>query len=246
MSVNSLQWYYAPTLSYPADEFVLEGDEWHHCHHVLRKTVGENILLISGKGLAIEGSISKANRKQGLITLHRDLSNEFDIKRPYKVTIAFAPTKSSDRTEFAIEKIVELGVDEIYFLDCHHNERHHIKYDRLHKIMVAAAKQSRKIFFPSLLEYLTPVSLLEVVSKKSPLPQVLACHLDDGAKGLKENYSRNRDVVVLVGPEGGFSDGEIEAMRQENVSFVHLGPYRLRVETAVIAACSGIHLLNQD
>ncbi len=61
---------------------------------------------------------------------------------------------------------------------------------------------------------------------------------------MAQNYLAAQDVCILVGPEGGFSEKEITHMR-DKVKFVHLGPYRLRVETAVIAACANIHLLNE-
>ena len=60
-----------------------------------------------------------------------------------------------------------------------------------------------------------------------------------------ENYLPGRDVVMLIGPEGGFANEEIETLQSLAARLVHLGPFRLRVETAAIAACADIHLINE-
>lgn len=245
MSVNSLPWYYLPDLSAVGMTISLAGDEWHHCANVLRMGEGESVLLFDGQGLCIEGMIKVASKKEGLIELIQDHSAFYMNDRPYKVIIAFAPTKNIDRTEFAVEKLVELGVDEICFLDCDHAERAHLRIDRLEKIVLSAAKQSRKARLPVLTDLIDPGMLITQYRQNYPDIEILCGHLDDTSVPLSENYFPPQDVLILIGPEGGFSKEETEQMTMRGGKMVTIGPYRLRVETAAITACAAIHILNE-
>ncbi len=245
MGVNSLHWYYLASLGKAGDVVSLAGDEWHHAYHVLRLTTGDAIVLTDGKGHCMQGQIRSATKNEGMIELQKDLQAEHQNPRKYKLSIGIAPTKNIDRTEFAIEKLVELGVDEICFLECRHAERTHLRMDRIEKIMIAAAKQSRKILFPRLIDLTPPVKYVNQKQTEQPGIQVLCCHLDASGKSVGENYLHGQDVVMLIGPEGGFADEEIEAFSGLSVKMVHLGPFRLRVETAAITACADIHLINE-
>lgn len=246
MGVNSLPWYYAPALGVAGTSISLAGDEWHHCHNVLRLGAGDSILLFNGTGLCMEGLIRGATRNEGDIELTHDHTDTFALDRPYSLSIALAPTKNIDRTEFAIEKLVELGVDEICFLDCDHSERVHLRIDRMEKIALSAAKQSRKLFLPVIRPLMSPGKLLEMIKEEQPDTLIYCCHLDNSSVPLVKNYLPGRDVLMMVGPEGGFSKTETEHMAMSGIQMVTLGPFRLRVETAAIAACATIHLLNEQ
>jgi 16S rRNA (uracil1498-N3)-methyltransferase len=244
MGVNSLPWYYSRVLSKAGDTVILGGDEWHHCFQVLRMTPGESVILFDGKGQCLEGIIRSASKNEGTIELIQDRSHDFRVDQPYKLTVAFAPTKNIDRTEFAVEKLVELGVDEICFLDCEHSERSRIRMDRMEKIILSAAKQSRKINLPGITDLISPNLLVTQYRKEKPETQIFCCHLDETSVPLTGTYSHGQDVLILIGPEGGFTNEETQQMEQRGATLVTLGPYRLRVETAAIAACSAIHVLN--
>jgi len=245
MSVNSLPWYFLASLEEAPATVSLAGDEWHHCYNVLRMGEGDLILLFNGSGLCMEGLIKVATKNEGLIELTRNLTSSFYVPRPYKLMIAFAPTKNIDRTEFAVEKLVELGVDEICFLECDHSERSHLRLDRMEKIVLSAAKQSRKVKLPTLSDLTSPTMLITHFKKEQPEAQIFCCHLDETSVPLHENYLPPHDVLMLIGPEGGFSKEETEQMTLRGGKMVTIGPYRLRVETAAITACTSIHLLNE-
>lgn len=212
----------------------------------MRMGEGDSILLFNGTGLCMEGLIKVATKNEGLIELTNDLTSSFLVQRPYRLTIAFAPTKNIDRTEFAVEKLIELGVDEICFLDCDHSERTHLRLDRMEKIVLSAAKQSRKVLLPSLKDQISPTMLVTHFKNEQPDTQIFCCHLDETSIPLHQNYSPGHDVLMLIGPEGGFSKEETEQMALRGAHMVTMGPYRLRVETAAITACSSIHLLNEQ
>ncbi len=245
MRVNSLPWQYTRPLGRVGDILRLEGDEWHHCYAVLRLRADAELILTDGLGICMLGKILSVDARKGQIQLTEDVSDVFQNPRTYRLSIGFAPTKNMDRTETAIEKITELGVDEICFLDCRHGERDKIRMDRIGKIVAGASKQSRKSTFPELRDKMTPLQYIRHIREHHGNAVVLACHMDVRSKPLFENYSAGPDVVLLVGPEGGFSETEIADMCEAKVNLTHLGPFRLRVETAVIKACSDIHLINE-
>jgi len=206
---------------------------------------GDPLLLFNGSGLCMEGIIHIATKNEGQVSLTGNVTKSFLVNRPYKLTVAFAPTKNIDRTEFAVEKLVELGVDEICFLDCYHSERTHLRVDRIEKIVLSAAKQSRKVFLPLVRDLTSPTMLVTNFKREQPDTAIFCCHLDESSISLAENYSPTQDVLILVGPEGGFSKEETEQIAMRGGSMVTIGPYRLRVETAAITACTMIHLLNE-
>lgn len=249
MSVNALAWYYAPGLRAGDQTAVLTEDEWHHAHHVLRLHPGDRLILFDGKGHCYEAQIDKARKSEGELLLLRDLSASFAINNQLNLIAAFAPTKNVDRVEYAVEKLTEMGASQIVFLDCDHGERTRVRMDRMHKIAISAAKQSRKLLLPLLRDFIAPMQLLEEIktipASGGHAQQVLCCHLDSTSIPIYKNYSSAGDVIVLVGPEGGFSTGEIEAMRSADVSFVSLGPHRLRAETAIIVATAQLMLLHE-
>lgn len=259
MAVNTLPWSYSPVLGNLSETVILAGDEWHHLHHVLRMQEGQSLALFDGKGRCLEGFIQHAAKAEGHVELIRDCSDDFDVHRHFRLTVAIAPTKQAERIEFAIEKLVELGVDVIAFLDCAHGERSHLRYDRFEKIAISAAKQSRKLYLPHWIELIPPLvyaeqcilqgSILESSVANTGIPprpfDLFCCHLDREPSPLFANYSHSRDVVVMIGPEGGFSEGEIEGLKLLGARMVTLGPHRLRVETAAITACAQVHLMHE-
>ncbi len=222
----------------------LEGEEWHHCRNVLRMSPGESIIVFDGKGACFEGVIKEEARSAGQIELVEDLTDIFYLPRQQRISIAFAPTKNIDRTEFAIEKLVELGVDDIYFLDCENSERSRIRMDRMEKIAISAAKQSRKVMLPTIHEMIAPGLLVTQIHHQNPQTQLFCCHLGDDSVSLTDNYSPDANVLLVIGPEGGFTVEETEQLANRGAKLVTLSPYRLRVETAAITACAAVHLLN--
>ena len=245
MGTDSLPWCFSPLPDGPGQTVTLQGDEWHHCHHVLRLSLGQHLILFNGNGQCMEGEIVSATRHEGVVTLLRDLSAAYSVSRGYSITAAFAPTKNIDRTEFAVEKLVELGIDAICFLECDHSERSHLRLDRMEKIILSAAKQSRKIHLPRLTGPVSPVEVIRDYKERNRASGIYFGHLDESSGPLPQNYRRGQDVLLLIGPEGGFSVAETTLMKQEGATAVTLGPYRLRVETAIISACGAIHVLNE-
>ena len=153
-----------------------------------------------------------------------------------------APTKNMDRTEWFAEKATEIGLDELTFLNCRYSERKVIKTERIHKILVAAIKQSLKARLPQLNE----MTDFNRFIRQSFNGQKFIAHCYPGEKLLlKDCLRRGEDALVLIGPEGDFSEEEVEEALAQGFRPISLGPSRLRTETAALVACHLMNLANQ-
>lgn len=241
MLLESLPWYYQSDLQ---DESTLSGEEWHHARNVKRLQTGHEVILFNGKGMAIRAKLIASERSEGRFASIENISESFTQPHRNLVRLGFALTKNPDRNSFALEKATELGVDEIILLNCDHSERIPGQTDRYEKIIVSAGKQSRKIVLPYLSGPSDPVFVCKESLASQPNCQIVCCHLGEVFHPLEKKYQTGRDVLLLIGPEGGFSEKEVDAFKQLHIPFVTLGPYRLRTETAAIAAIQTIHTLN--
>ena len=233
-----MQIFYTPDIS--DNTYTFSKEESRHCIKVLRKKVGDGIHLVDGKGNLYHTTLIDDDPKGCTVEVKQ---KEVDFnKRNYRIHMVVSPTKNNDRFEWFLEKVTELGVDEITPIICQNSERKVIKAERLNKILVAAMKQSLKAYLPQLNE---AVSWKEFIEKKFNTERFIA-HCGEGSKTpLKQWLKPQQDVMILIGPEGDFSDTEvIEAMSSGFVP-VSLGKSRLRTETAAVAACHTINLTNE-
>jgi 16S rRNA (uracil1498-N3)-methyltransferase len=212
----------------------LSKEESKHCVKILRKQEGDTIHLIDGLGTFYKVKITLASPKQVLFKIEKTWKEEL---RPYSLHIAIAPTKNNDRFEWFLEKVTEIGIDEITPIICDHSERKVIKNERMEKIILAASKQSLKAKLP----LLNPaISFKEFLSKQH-LSDCFIAHCEEQDKtSLQSVVSKN--TLILVGPEGDFSSNEIERALSKGIKAVNLGKSRLRTETAGIVACHTIAL----
>ncbi len=230
--------FYTPDLS--GQFYTLNEDESKHCVRVLRLTEGDRIVLVDGKGGFHDAQISEAHPKRCAVSLTHSI-NEYG-KKPFHLHVAIAPTKNIDRFEWFLEKATEIGIHEITPLRCFNSERKEIKADRLKKIMVSAMKQSLKAYLP-LLHPMT--AFHEFVQQKNDNDKFIA-HCEEQEKThLKNLVLPQRNVVVLIGPEGDFSSEEIKMALQNDYRPVSLGESRLRTETAGVVATHIVNLTNE-
>lgn len=135
-----------------------------------------------------------------------------------------------------------MGIDEITPLICEHSERIIFKPERIRKIMVSAMKQSLQAYLP----VIHPAIKAKEFIQKNHSYQKFIAYLDEGNnRSLKENYVKGDDALILIGPEGDFSEDEIILAKKHNFASINLGKTRLRTETAAMAACHTINLLNE-
>jgi len=228
--------FYVPTIT----QNVLPEEESQHAVKVLRLQTGDKITLVDGTGGFYEARITNPHPKHcGFEIIKTKL--EFG-KRDYKLHIAIAPTKNIERLEWFIEKATEIGIDEITPIICRFSERKIVKEERLEKIIVSAAKQSLKAYFPKL----NPLCTFDELMKKHQANQKFIAHCyEEDKKLLQTEIIKSTDVLVLVGPEGDFSPEEVENAISKCFVPVSLGESRLRTETAGVVACHTVALMNQ-
>ena len=148
-----------------------------------------------------------------------------------------------DRNEWFAEKATEIGFDELTFLNCRFSERKVIKNEWIEKILISAIKQSLKARLPKLNEMTDFNKFINQEFKG----QKFIAHCYEGEKPLlKDVLKAGEDALVLIGPEGDFSEGEVEKAIERGFTPISLGKSRLRTETAALVACHTLNLLNQQ
>ncbi|MEA4852481.1 MAG: 16S rRNA (uracil(1498)-N(3))-methyltransferase [Paludibacter sp.] len=229
--------FYVPNL---ATEHVLPEEESLHAVKVLRLKVGDELVVVDGVGGYHIAKITLPHPKRCAFEL---IESQFEFgKRDYKLHIAIAPTKNMDRLEWFVEKATEIGIDEITPIICRFSERKMVKAERLEKIIVSAAKQSVKAYFPKL----NPQCTFDELIKNHQATQKFIAHCYNSEKRqLKTEIVPAKDILVLIGPEGDFSKDEVEKAIKSGYLPVSLGESRLRTETAGVVACHTVSLMNQ-
>jgi len=213
----------------------LSGDECIHCSKVLRKKVNDEVFVTDGCGRLYTGNISQISKKEVVISLTSEIENQ---PKPHKKSIAIAPTKNIDRFEWFLEKSTEIGVTDIYPFLSSRSERKVIKPERLEKIIISAMKQSKNFHKP----ILHPISpLQELLTNDFDDQSKFIAHCMDPKYALQNQYKSGSSAIVLIGPEGDFTEEEVEMAKTNKWEEISLGSARLRTETAGIVAC---HLLN--
>ena len=235
----------------------LSEEESAHCVRVLRYDRGDEILLTDGRGTTYHARITNPHPRHCEFEI---LSQEKQEKtHNIYLHVAIAPTKNIERLEWMVEKCTEIGVDEITPLLCRFSERKNLRNDRLEKIILSAAKQSLTPYLPKL-NPLTDFGTLMEMYQPTPNPSLKGGELDevrdmdkfiahcykDEKRELKDALQKGRDVLILIGPEGDFSEQEVEMAIANGFVPVGLGRSRLRTETAGVVACHTAVLLNED
>jgi len=229
-----MQLFYCPDI--PEGGRVLPESESKHCIQVSRHQLGDRITVIDGKGGLYLADIIVAHKNKCEIKVIEERRVE-DIT-PY-VHLAVAPPKSADRLEFMLEKVIEIGVNEISFVKSHHSERKIVKLERLEKIALSAIKQSHKGYLPKLNPIIPIKSFFEASIDG---PKWIASFHEYNEDIAELNFDFSQPQIVLIGPEGDFSEEELSMAKKHDFAPINLGDYRLRTETAAISAVQSLRL----
>ncbi len=231
-----MQLFYQPLIAKGVT--ALDEEESSHARKVLRLKAGDVIQLTDGLGKFYEARITNTKSKSCEFTV---LKSEQAPSRNYKIHIAIAPTKNADRIEWFVEKVVELGIDKISFLLCKNSERKSINLERIEKKAISAMKQSGQAFLPVIQE-IRPFR--QIIAESDEAEKFIGFVDEQNPLLLKNLAKPSTSGLVLIGPEGDFSPEEMQATLQQGFTKVCLGPTRLRTETAGIAACHILNLIN--
>jgi 16S rRNA (uracil1498-N3)-methyltransferase len=229
--------FYAPREHFHNEEIILTGDEHRHLSRVLHHRVGERIIVVDGAGLAAEAEIVSIQRESTaarVIKRMRRYGESFT-----QITLAQAVPKGN-RFDWIVEKATELGVAEIIPLLTERTEveAKAAKVERWRRLALAAMKQCCRSVWPEIRESL---SLDEVCQGSREYDLSLLAH--EGSNDPLRSFSGTgppRKILLLIGPEGGFTEGEIQRATGKGCHMFSVGPRRLRADTAGLAAISKV------
>lgn len=218
----------------------LAEDTARHVVQVLRMQQGEHIQLTDGNGIAAICTITETAKKKcnilvQEITVHQPLPNALHL--------AVAFTKNTSRNEWLLEKATELGVRSIIPLLAARTEREKTRHDRWRNILISAMLQSQQYHLPQLQEAMPVAKAMELCSH---VPQKLIAHCMDGKTKLPmvQAMQPGKETLILIGPEGDFTDDEVTLAEAQGCVAVSLGTQRLRTETAAMSVCAYFNSIN--
>lgn len=219
-------------------------EEAMHALRVLRMKIGDEMVLMDGQGNYYRAEVTLAHTKHCLY----EIKEQMPQQRQWQghIHLAIAPTKMMERIEWMTEKAVEVGVDEISFLNCQFSERRLVKISRLEKIMIAAVKQSHKAWATQLNEIVTFDAFIK--QPREGHKYIAHCYEEVPRTYLFDELqktSASDDATVLIGPEGDFSIDEVRQAVAAGYISVHLGKSRLRTETAGLSAVMMMQLAKE-
>lgn len=213
------------------NQVIIDSEEQTHIVKVLRMREDEEIFVTDGKGNLAKGKLKLEGKRVSLKIL--EIKKDFPDFSP-QLHIAIAPTKNIDRIEFFLEKATEMGVSEITFLQTEQTERKNINIEKLRKQSIAASKQSLRFHFPKVNDL---IKFSDFIKEIDPSTTYVA-HCNENLERLELNRLRQAQqdklekITFLIGPEGDFSEKEIQLLAEKGVKAVSLGSQRLRTETA--------------
>lgn len=219
----------------------LEPEEAGHIR-ALRLRVGDPVQLLDGAGRRSRGRIERVEKREITVRVEDTVLEE--PEKGVYIGLAVGVLGDKGRMEWLVEKSVELGVAALYPLRSLRTEGF-FNVERARRVAVAALKQSQRAWLPQIHGTLAWSELADVAATYDLL---LLCHEQGAGReslaDLLRNLSGIKRVLILVGPEGGFSDAEItEAGEVWGARLITLGKTRLRSETAALAALAGLMLL---
>jgi len=213
----------------------LPSDEAMHALRVLRMKEGDEMMLMDGQGNYYRAEVTLAQSKHCFYEIKEQMPQERQWKG--HLHLAIAPTKMMERMEWMTEKAVEVGLDELSFLNCQFSERRQVKIPRLQKIMISAVKQSHKAWITQLNEMVSFNAFIQ--QSREGRKYIAHCYEEVPRTYLFDELRQTADTgdtTVLIGPEGDFSIEEVRQAVAAGYISVHLGKSRLRTETAGLSA----------
>jgi len=223
------------------DFIILPEDEAHHALKVLRKKIGDKITVVDGKGGEYESIFKNVNALNCKLKIINRKNNIGGLLK-HSIHIGISPPKSHDRLEWFIEKSVELGIQEISFILTENSERKNVKLNRILKRTISSMKQSLKALIPKINDIIPVKEFIENCINNEKFIAYLG---EEERNHLIKLAPSQSDYCILIGPEGDFSASEIKKSQKFGFQQVTLGNNRLRTETAGVAACHILNLVNE-
>lgn len=228
-----MDYFYCLPEKITSSSVLIDGDEFVHLAHVMRKKVGDEICVVDGKGKAYDVRLETITKKAATGTILQ--THEHFHEPAVEVTLAVGMLKNPSKFDFLVEKVTELGVREIIPLRTERTIPHHAKAGRWQKLALAAMKQCGRSYLPRVRDVM---SLTELIAEDKHYDFMIIAHekVNDSLRFDQIMLKNTRSLLIVVGPEGGFSDDEAVSCIGAGCRPVSLGDRRLRTETAAIVA----------
>ena len=205
-----------------------------HITRSFRKNIGDQIRITNGRGLLCEAEILEKG-KNIKVKVVSSILHEPD---KLSIHVAISPLKNISRFEWFVEKATELGINQITPITSRYSEKKKINTERLERIITSSIKQSNQFFIPKI-NPIIPFSSFVLNNDEEKIMANLKTN-----NTLKKELFTTNSICILIGPEGGFSNEEINLARENNIKEITLGNNRLRSETAAIYTISALKALN--
>lgn len=204
----------------------INNEEQQHIIKVLRMRDGEEISVTDGKGNLAKGTLVFEGKKVSLdIKKIKENLPEFSPK----LHIAIAPTKNIDRIEFFLEKATEMGISEVTLIQTEKTERKILNIEKLRKQSIAASKQSLRFHFPVINDLMKFPDFIKNLDPET----TFVAHCNENLERINlKDINLKEKITFLIGPEGDFSEKEIQTLAEKGIKAISLGNQRLRTETA--------------
>lgn len=233
-----MQLFYNPELDGSVSQFSFGAEESNHIVKVLRMKEGDEVQITNGRGILFKAKIIDADPKRCRAEIN---ATQKKHSKMFWLHLVVAPTKMNDRFEWFLEKATEIGVNEITPIICEHSERKVVKQERMQRVVQAAMKQSLRTYLPKINEAISYADFLKQQHKG--LLFIAHCAEEEKVE-LKRRVAADKDITILIGPEGDFSSAEINDAYEKGFLPVSLGEARLRTETAAVVACTIVNMIN--
>src|SRR5262249_15329475 len=240
--------FYAPPNQIDGKTIILSAEETHHLVRALRMRPGDEVFVFDGRGTEYASRISSLDGGGARLEVESVL--ERPAESPANIILAQALAQN-ERFDLVVQKATALGVREIVPVSTSHGEvmpageRAANRIERWRRISLEAAKQSGRRTLVQLQPVSSVTSAVENARRSHPALTLLVFNERGGARvDAAVSGASGSAIIVFIGPEGGWSDGELEFFEEQNAIPVSLGPRILRTETAAIAAITLVqHLL---
>ncbi len=226
---------------------LIEGEAAHHIRHVLRLKPGQLVELFDGEGNEWVGQVERVEKRAVQVRIETQHFTAAPLEGP-RVVLLLSLARGS-HTDLAIQKTTELGVSEIRLFMSERTVAvarpggDPVRLDRLERIATDAARQSGRAHVPAVRTALPFRDVLDDLEGGELRVMLWEGEHTHAYADVLRAWDTSRPLVLLVGPEGGFTEDEVEAARQAGFERVHVGPFILRTETAAIAAVAAARIL---
>lgn len=242
--VQNMQRYFIKNSSRNNNIIEIIDQDSHHIKNVMRMNIGNKVEVCDEDQNLFLTRIIELNKNNVILEIEDDIKSNVEL--PTSITIALGLTKSS-KLEEALRRITELGADGFIPVEMKRSivrikDEKNYKLDRMNLIVKESAEQSKRT---KLLKVYEPIKLDKLISKSNEF-DILAYAYEDlkiNSKNLFKNIIpsfKGKKVLIIVGPEGGFSPEEVDSLNKKDFNAIGLGPRILRLETAPLYIMSAI------